>query len=538
MGKDNQNNTPFLRDRRRGGLRQVIAVSTAALTLLGCAPSEEQDGAALSPPRADLESKPNIIVILADDLGHYDLSISGNVMVRTPNIDSIGRDGARFQAGYAGDAVCAPSRASLLTGRDFSRFGFEWLPHLPGFIRARDGTYVTEQHPAVLLPPAPPPPKERNGLPDSEITLASALKPLGYHTGLVGKWHLGTSKPLLPINRGFDEFIGFPGGASLYASPDDPSVKTVKLPWSGIDGYLYDNLTTKVWRNGEMVPATKYMTEELGDEAVGFIDRNKASPFFLYLSFNAPHNPIQAPISDYDKLGHVKNERTRTYYAMIENLDAQVGRVLEKLKKDGLEENTLIFFTSDNGGASYHHIPAENLPWRGWKTSYFEGGLNVPYLVRWPAKVSPGTIIPGMTSSLDIFPTALAAAGGALPADREYDGVNILPAITGAEPDSLIDRTLYWRKGDYRAMRHGQWKLQTAKYPNRVWLYDLENDPTERFNLADTMPEKVAELRAIYDKQEEKYVAPAWQPVARTRVDIDGYFEDIGDDVDYVYWAN
>ncbi len=512
---------------------RIATVLAAALAATACG-----DGGEPAKPAARADGPPNIVLIIADDLGHNDVSINGNPMVKTPHIDSIGHNGARFQTGYSGDAVCSTSRAALMTGRNFSRYGFEWLPNLPGFARARDGTYAKEQHPPLMLPQTEPPPPEKNGLPLTEVTLADALKAQGYHNGIVGKWHLGTSPVLAPTERGFDEFVGFPGGAAMFAKSDDPTVKTVLLPWSGIDGYLHANLTTNIWRNGKPEPAKKYMTEELGDEAVGFIDRNKEKPFFLYLAFNAPHNPIQAPMADYNRLSHIKDERARTYYAMIESMDAQIGRVIAKLKADGLFENTILVFTSDNGGALYHHVPTENLPFRGWKTSYFEGGLNVPFLMQWPAKVKPGTILPGVASSLDFFPTFVAAAGGAMPTDREYDGMNILPALTGEAPDSLLDRTFYWRKEDYRAIRHGDWKLQTAKFPNRVWLYDLATDPTERFNVAEKFPEKVKELQALYATQETKYVPPAWGATARSRIDIDGYLEGAGDDAEYIYWAN
>lgn len=513
------------------------AMLAAFLALAACSDTPAAEQAASTQP-ARVGGPPNIVLIIADDLGHNDVSLNGNPMVRTPAIDSIGRNGARFQTGYSGDAVCSTSRAALMTGRNFSRYGFEWLPNLPGFVRARDGTYAKEEHPPIVLPPAEPPPPERNGLPLSEITLADALKAQGYHNGIVGKWHLGLSPVLAPTQRGFDEFVGFPGGAALFAPVDDPTVKSIKLPWSGIDGYLYANLTHNIWRDGKPVPAEGYMTEVLGDEAVSFIDRNKADPFFLYLAFTAPHNPIQAPLSYFDRLSHIKDERARTYYAMIESMDDQVSRVIEKLKTEGLYENTIIIFTSDNGGALYHRVPTENLPFRGWKTSYFEGGLNVPFFIQWPAQVKAGTILPGVASSLDFFPTLVAAAGGVMPSDREYDGMNILPALKGEAPDSLLDRTFYWRKEDYRAIRHGDWKLQTAKFPDRVWLYDLATDPTERFNLADRMPEKVKELQALYARQESKYLPPAWSATARSRIDIDGYLPDSGDDVDFIYWSN
>lgn len=519
-------------------IRKFAAAAALAVAALTAAPATPVAG--LGAAQAASAKRPNIVVILADDLGYNDVSLHGNPLVRTPNIDSIARQGARFETGYTGDAVCSTSRAALMTGRNFSRYGFEWLPNLPGFIRARDGTYAQERYPPkIVTRGANPIPPEKNGLPMSEVTLAQALKAQGYRTGIVGKWHLGTAPNLLPTNRGFDEFVGFPGGSALYGKVDDPQVVTAKLPWSGIDGYLYANLTTDVWRDGKRTPARKYMSYELADEAVGFIERNKKQPFFLYLAFNAPHNPIQAPKAVYDRMGHIKDEKTRVYYAMIQAMDEAVGQVLGKLKAEGLERDTIVVFLSDNGGASYHHIPQENLPYRGWKTTYFEGGLHVPFFVRWPARIPAGSFVPGVASSLDLFPTLVRAAGGELPKDREYDGVDLTPALSGrAGPDALRERTLYWRKGDYKAIRQGRWKLQWLDEPKAVWLFDLETDPVERFNLAARKPEKVRELQALYAEQEKKYVPPAWPATARTRINVDGHSPDASDEVEYVEWLN
>ncbi|WP_296595112.1 sulfatase-like hydrolase/transferase [Phenylobacterium sp.] len=518
---------------------KLAAAGLAALGLV-TASAAPQALTGIGAAQAQAAKRPNIVLILADDLGYNDISLHGNPLVRTPNIDSIAQSGARFENGYTGDAVCSTSRAALMTGRNYSRYGFEWLPNLPGFVNARNGKYVVERYAAKIQPTdGKPIPPERNGLPDTEVTMAQVLKAQGYHTGIVGKWHLGTAPNLLPQRRGFDEFVGFPGGAALYAKVDDPTVVTAKLPWSGIDAYLYDNLTTNVWRDGKPTPAKKYMTYELADEAVNFIDRNKKKPFFLYLAFNSPHNPIQAPKAIYDRMGHIKDEKTRVYYSMIQAMDDGVGQVLRKLKAEGLEKDTIVVFLSDNGGASYHQIPQENLPYRGWKTTYFEGGVHVPFFVKWPARIPAGTMTPGIASSLDLFPTFLAAAGGKLPADREYDGVDLTASLTGqAGPDALRSRSLYWRKGDYRMIRQGDWKLQTLDDPKAVWLFDLATDPTERINLASMMPEKVMELKAAFAAQEKKYIAPAWPATARARINVDGHPPVIPGTVEYVEWLN
>lgn len=519
--------------------RKAVAVTAACLAIgvAGLGPMQSPAVAGAQAAERGRADRPNVIVIVADDLGHYDLSIAGNPLIRTPNIDSIGREGVRFATGYAADAVCAPSRAGLLTGRYPQRYGFEYLPYLAGFQNARNGTYGADRYPTTVLPLTAPPP-EKNGLPHSELTLAELLKARGYHTGAVGKWHLGYDPSLTPTARGFDEFVGVLGGSSLYADQKDPDIAAARLPWSGIDNYLWDTRKAQIQKDGKTGPLPKYMTYALGDEAAAFVRRNREQPFFLYLAFTAPHNPLQAPKAVYDKLSHVKDERTRVYYAMIQAMDEAVGQVLSAVDESGLAEDTIIIFTSDNGGAFYHEIPQENLPYRGWKTTYFEGGLNVPFLMRWKGHLAPDRAVPGIVSALDIVPTVAAATGATLPKDRRFDGRNLLPVLSGEAPNDLAERTLVWRKEEYRAIRHGRWKLQTAKYPNAVWLYDLQTDPTERVNLAKRLPEKVKELQRRMAAEEKDFVPPAWTPAARSRVDIDGYAPDAKGEVEHVYWTN
>jgi arylsulfatase A-like enzyme len=484
---------------------------------------------------------PNVIVILADDLGYFDVSAAGNPLVRTPNIDAIARNGARFEAGYAGDAVCSPSRAALLTGRMPQRYGFEYIVNTPVLLTARDGTYQTEDYPAIVYgAPNPPVKPEINGLAPGELTLADMLKAQGYRTGIIGKWHLGGAPNLIPTARGFDEFIGMPqgGGGALYGDPESKDIVNARLPWSGIDNYVWDNVPRQIVKNGERITPPGYLTDFFGEEGVQFIRRNRKSPFFLFMAFNAPHNPLQASRQAYDRLSHIRDERTRVYYAMIESMDDAVGRLQAELRRQRIDKNTIIFFTSDNGGAHYHRIPQENLPYRGWKTTYFEGGLNVPYFVSWPREIPAGSIVRGFASSLDIVPTVMRAAGAPLPTDREFDGVDILPAASGAKPDDLVSRTLVWRKRDYYAIRHGNWKLQVSAFPAMTWLHDLDTDPTERFNVASSRPDMVAKLEALYRERAADFIAPAWPAMTLSRVDIDGHSPDHGSDVEHIYWAN
>jgi arylsulfatase A-like enzyme len=341
-----------------------------------------------------------------------------------------------------------------------------------------------------------------------------------------------------PRARGFDEFIGSPSGGALYGDPESPDIVNARLPWSGIDRYVWDNVPRQIEKNGERITPPAYLTDYFAEEGVQFIRRNRKQPFFLFMSFTAPHNPLQASRQAYDELSHIRDDRTRVYYAMIETLDDAVGRLQAELRRHGVDKNTIIFFTSDNGGASYHRIPQQNFPFRGWKGSYFEGGVNVPYFVSWPERIPAGSIVRGFASSLDIVPTVVRAAGGALPADREYDGVDLMPAVTGATPDELVERTLVWRKRDYYAIRRGSWKLQVSAFPAMTWLHHLDNDPTERFNLAASRPDMVAELEAAYGARAAGFIAPAWPALTMSRTDIDGHSPDYGPDVEHVFWAN
>lgn len=496
--------------------------------------------AALSPQAIGAAPRqPNIIVILADDLGYNDVSLNGNPLVRTPNIDSIARDGARFAEGYTGDAVCAPSRAALLTGRFPQRFGFEYLPNLPGFVHAMDGSLVKPDYPATLLgEPNPPIDPAKNGLPDSEITIAQMLKGAGYTTAIFGKWHMGLAPNLSPAKRGFDEHVYYPGGAMFHAQPDDPNVVSFKLPWDGIDKWLWSKLKPVIVRGDTPGPIKGWLGDELTSAATDFIERHKDKPFFIYFAYPEAHTPLQAPKDIYAKNAFIKDERTRVYYSMIEAMDRNVGQLLGKVHSLGLDNNTIVIFTSDNGGAHYTRIPWENLPYRGWKITFFRGGVSMPYFVRWAGHIAPGQTVPGIASTLDIFPTAAAAAGAKLATDRKYDGRNLLPILENAAPNDLANRILYWRNENYYLLRDGRYTLQVSTYPDKVWLFDLQKDPTERINLAPFLPDKVKELKGVLAGLDKQMVKPAWPAVERNRVDVDGYAQETGGDQEWVSWAN
>ncbi|HEV2170828.1 MAG TPA: sulfatase-like hydrolase/transferase, partial [Candidatus Binatus sp.] len=354
---------------------------------------------------------PNVIVILADDLGFNDITVNGGGVadgaVPTPHIDAIAREGVSFAQGYAGDATCAPSRAAIMTGRYATRFGFEFTPAPVAFERLISlydyGLHKPIFHSELV---SHEPPLAQEAVPTSEIMIGQLLKPRGYHTIFLGKWHLGETDATRPDKRGFDETLGFLAGASMYMRADDPNVENSVQDFDPIDKFLWANLPFSVTRNGShRFYPSEYMTDYLGDEAVKAIDANRNRPFFMYLAFNAPHVPLQALKSDYDALPQIKDHRLRVYGAMVRALDRNVGHVMDALKAKGLERNTLVIFTSDNGGANYIGLPYINRPYRGWKATFFEGGIHVPFFMRWPAKISAGSKYNLPVAHTDIFAT-------------------------------------------------------------------------------------------------------------------------------------
>ncbi|MBX3027821.1 sulfatase-like hydrolase/transferase [bacterium] len=501
------------------------------------------------PAAAPAERPPNIVVIVADDLGYNDLTWAGGGVaagaVATPNIDAIARGGVELTAGYANNATCAPSRGAILTGRYPNRFGFELTPAPKIFMRLVAQRMRSQAggalHPAVYHAEreGAVPPMDAQGVPPSEITLAELLRDRGYHTLGFGKWHLGETTALRPEAQGFDEYLGFYPGASLYLEVDDPRVVNSVQDFDPIDAFLWANLAFAVRKDGgpRFTPAD-YMTDYLSEEAARAIVANRHRPFFLYFAPNAPHTPLQARRDDYDALPQIADHRLRVYAAMIRALDRGVGRILAALDREGLADNTLVFFTSDNGGANYIGLPDINRPYRGWKMTFFEGGIHTPFFLRWPAAVAPGTRFAAPVAHVDIFATAAAAAGAALPADRPYDGTDLLPFLRGTAAGAPHD-AVFWRSGGYRGVLRDGWKLQVAARPERVWLFHLAEDPTERRDLSGEQPEKVAELRALLDAHDAQMQPSAWPSLIEGPIAIDhplGVPDRATDE--YVYWDN
>jgi arylsulfatase A-like enzyme len=491
------------------------------------------------------ERPPNIVVILADDLGYNDITFAGGGVARgavdTPNIDSIAADGVEFRRGYAGNATCAPSRAAIMTGRYPTRFGFEFTPAPKQFMRLVAFMQRNDPVPPVYFADreADVPPIEQEGLPAQEITIAELLRAKGYRTLGIGKWHLGEAKGMRPTARGFDEYLGFLQGAAMYLPKDDPAVVNAIQDFDPIDKFLWANLSYNVRKDdGPRFTPAAYMTDYLATEAARAIAANRNRPFFLYLAFNAPHTPLQALRSDYDALPEIQDHTLRVYAAMIRALDRGVGTVLDALRTTGLERDTLVIFTSDNGGAHYIGLPEINKPYRGWKMTFFEGGVHMPFFVRWPARLPGDEIVQDPVAHVDIFATAAAAAGAPLPSDRVMDGIDVVKLARGEGPGHPHG-AIYWRSGPYRSILADDWKLQVMDRPAMTWLFDMTNDPTERRNLAAARLDKVAELSGILAEYEKQMVAPSWPSLIEGKIPVD---RPLGvpprPDDEYVTWAN
>jgi arylsulfatase A-like enzyme len=489
---------------------------------------------------------PNVIVILADDLGFNDLTIAGGGVaggaVPTPRIDSIAREGVQFTSAYAGNSTCSPSRAALMTGRYPTRFGFEFTPapvqvakligghQIPG--SAYESIYHAEREAGL-------PDYRAQGLPASELSVARLLKNAGYRTLHLGKWHLGEDPRFQPNAHGFDESLHMLAGGGMFLPENDPKVVNAKIAIDPIDKFIWAAHPWGLGFNGgpPFAPA-KYVTDYLTDEAIRGIEANRNRPFFMYLSYNAPHTPLQATKEDYDALPQIKDHTLRVYAAMIRSLDRNVGRVLDALKANGLSDDTLVVFTSDNGGAHYVGLPDINQPYRGWKATFFEGGVRVPFFMRWPRKVPAGTKMAAPVSHFDIFATSLAAAGAPLPSDRKIDGVDLLPYVTGQKTGRPHD-ALFWRSGPYLAVRSGDWKLQVTERPAKDWLSDLASDPTEKRNVAAANPTKVAELKQRLEQFQREQAKPLWASLIEIPIGIDKTLQQPllpGDD--HAYWSN
>jgi arylsulfatase A-like enzyme len=506
------------------------------------------------------ERPPNIVFILADDLGINDISTFGGGVaggqVPTPNIDRLASEGAVFTQAYSGSGTCAPSRAMLMTGRYPTRTGFEFTPTPPGMSRIvsmfANDMLKNANREGVGLPPVvwnreaaeTAPPFRDMGLPGEEVTISEVLKGAGYHTVHIGKWHMGRSRPFRPVSQGFDESLLMASG--LYLPEDHPDVVNAELPFDPIDRFLWARMQFAAdfdRAGGELAEEPfepgGYLTDYWTDEALEVIEANRNRPLFLYLAHWGVHTPLQATREDYKAVGDIEPHRLRVYAAMVRALDRSVGRVMDKLEKEGLADNTLIIFSSDNGGAGYLGLPEVNSPYRGWKITLFEGGIRVPMFVKWPARIAPGTLIETPVAHIDVMPTLAAAADAPLPQGVEIDGRNMLPAATGGGGLERPDDAIFWSSGFYKVVRAGDWKLQVNERQKKTWLFNLAEDPTEQINLVDSHPEKRAELEALLtahwaDARPPLYPHTTESPIRIDKTNADPFAP--GDE--YVIWPN
>ena len=412
------------------------------------------------------DEKPNIVIILTDDQGYADVSYNPHSPpeVSTPNIDALAHSSVICTQGYTSGHVCSPTRAGLMTGRYQQRFGI--------YTAGEGGS----------------------GVPLNEVFIPQRLKPAGYVSGALGKWHLGLTKEYHAMNRGFDEFYGFMGrGAHPY--------------------FDHSDMNHPIYRGFKPIKEEGYLTTRITEEAVDFISRHKKEHFFLYVAYNAVHSPPEAPKEDIKNL--TGDEKRDTLMAMIKHLDMGVGEIVKSLKKHDIFDNTLLIFLTDNGGSNA--MSANNAPLRGFKQMDYEGGIHVPFIVSWPAQLKGIKKCDVPMWSIDLFATALDAAGLPLPRDKPLDGKSILPALKG-ETDKLHD-AFYWSSGGAKgkwAIRSGDWKLVAEK--KRIELFNLDKDLSETTDLAAKHPKLVSELTDKYNEWLDKMADPVskqgkiWNP--------------------------
>jgi arylsulfatase A len=404
------------------------------------------------------QQKPNIILIMADDLGYGDVGCYGNDWINTPNIDALAKGGLKFLDYHSNCPVCSPTRAALLTGRYQQRAGI-------------DGVVTAANH-------------RHTGLDVDEVTFADVLKSSGYKTATFGKWHVGYSAEFNPVKQGFDEFIGYVSGNVDYQSHIDQA---------GFEDW---------WKQDQLASETGYVTDLVSEHGVDFIKRFKDKPFCLYLAHESPHYPYQGPDDPPDRsVGNplptqgTRLDKKSAYKEMIESLDKGVGDILKAVQNEGIENDTFIFFCSDNGFTG----PGSAGVLRGKKGTLWEGGTRVPAIAFWPGKIKPGLTTNERVASMDLFPTFLALAGIVSPADLNFDGFDISSVLLKME--KLPPRNFYFRFKNSKAVMSGPWKYHYDG--NENYLFNLEKDLGEQENLAEKYPNKLRELMDKYQEWEQ-----------------------------------
>lgn len=429
-----------------------------AASLLACAPYAKS---------------PNLIIILTDDQGYNDVGFNGCTDIPTPHLDRLAADGVMFTDGYVSFPVCGPSRAGLLTGRYQDRFGFTTNPTID-------------------------PTNPDAGLPKSEENIAEVLNKADYSSAIIGKWHMGSHISNHPLNRGFDHFFGFLSGGHNYF-PENYTLNDLSEVTR-----IWEWYNTRLLRDFERVDASDYLTDVLTDAATDFIELKAKGdqPFMLYLAYNAPHAPLQATEKYLSRFPNIEDEKRRTYAAMVSCVDDGVGRVMESLRRNNIEEDTIVVFLSDNGGALTKNA-SDNGALRGAKSDLFEGGIRVPFAMQWKGTIPAGQVYSHPVISLDIMGTITALAGVNIAEDRPLDGVNLIPYLTGKNDEAPHDQ-LFWRKWEQQGMciRDGDTKLVANKQlqiQKNIELFDLSNDLSEKANLRNQSLEKSEQLLADWE---------------------------------------
>lgn len=455
--------------------------------------------------------RPNVIVILADDMGHGDVSLYGNTLIETRHIDSIGRAGVKFTAGYSSAPLCSPSRAGLVTGRYQQRFGFEQQVSSGAFPERRpmleeDGSLSPRQGNDELL---------RRGIPTTEKLIGEVFKASGYRTGVVGKWHLGHAPQFLPMNRGFDHSCVFYGNTSIqYTRELDPDILSFKVDFhdEGKDVAWTRHGLNGIRRNGELIDVDQYLLHFFRDEALQFVENSKAEPFMLYFAMNAPVPPLQVPRSYFEALrDRIPNIHQRAYNALVQAQDDVIGALLDKVKALGLEQDTMVVFVSDNGCAVSR--PGSNAPYSGGKYSTYEGGIRMPFVIKWPGHIQAGQVYEEPVSTLDILPTVAAACEVPTTGTQPLDGVNLLPYLSH-EVAGAPHEALFWKLSIHSAVRVGRWKLYMEPKNGVEYLFDLQDDPQETTDLKARHPEVYADLKARYEAWDKSLPPRAWTNIS------------------------
>ena len=466
-------------------------------------------------------NKPNILLIIVDDLGKTDITLYGPGKVHTPHIDQLGEEGVVFDQAYVTSPVCSPSRAAIFTGRYPQRFGFTYQMHdfyLTNRLMHYGYRLFVDSSPWEPRGVEEVPSKKmarKQGMPPSEIMLPELLKKEGYITGLIGKWHLGNHPRNTPCNFGFDYQYGFYDSHSLYAYEDSPEIISQKNSTDFSDKYIWKgqrNGPHAIYKNCVIIREEEYLTKAITRECMDFIKENSDTTFFLVASYNAPHTPLQAPRDYVEQFQHIKDPVKRVYYAMIKSLDDEIGQLLSVLRERGLDKNTMIFFISDNGGAAYTHT-TDNAPLKGGKITDFEGGLNVPMIMKWTGHVPASKHYPLPVISMDIFGTITSVLEIDLPEDRKYDGINLINYMKENNRSSYPHSYLFWNRGNTKAIRSSDYKLVFNSEFGDTLLFDMRLNNLEKENVLNDNRDLANELLYHYGRWEETLSEPLWPPL-------------------------